>query len=107
MAKKVKTKKKTNNSKMNLLDEYVYAFKTCTDGKLPHEKFKNLSSIIFYYDMYYKREQKLTIKQYLLQKVLPYAEVKGRKSMASEILSVVESTDEEILERATKIKFNY
>ena len=47
MVKKVKTRKKKSNGKMDLLDEYLYVFKSCNDGKLPHEKFKDLPTIIY------------------------------------------------------------
>ena len=105
MVKKVKTRKKKSNGKMDLLDEYLYVFKSCNDGKLPHEKFKDLPTIIYYYNLYYERNEKLSIKEYLLHKVLPYAEEKNRKKLVDEILSVVEATDEEILERAIEVKF--
>lgn len=90
---------------MDLLDEYLYVFKTCNDSKLPHEKFKDLPTIIYYYNLYYEGNEKLSIKEYLLHKVLPYAEEKNRKKLVDEILSVVEATDEEILERAIEVKF--
>lgn len=105
MAKKKITRARVTRKKIELLDEYVYAYRTCKDGKLPHEKFEDLSSIIFYYNMYYKRKEKLTIKEYLLQKVLLYAEAKKRKNLVAEILNLVKDTEEEILEKATENKF--
>lgn len=104
MSKKKIKRVRVTRKKMDFIDEYLYAFKTCNDGKLPHEKFRDLDSIIYYYNMYYKSQEQLTIKEYLFKIVLPYVKVKKRDSIVSKILNMVEDTDEEILDRAIKNK---